>query len=123
MLADRNALAEVVVNLVDNAIKYTPEGGHVSVAVEDGDGCVAVRVRDDGIGISPEDRDRIFEEFFRVRNEHTARVPGTGLGLSIVRRLVEMHQGRVSVESAPGQGSEFVVCLPALPGPGAAAPA
>ncbi|MCX7805015.1 MAG: ATP-binding protein [Planctomycetota bacterium] len=115
VLADRDALLSIFGNLVDNAIKYTPEGGRVSVGVRRSGDFVLVSVSDTGIGIKPEDRARIFEEFYRVRNEYTSKVPGTGLGLALVRQLVEMHQGRVSVESAPGKGSVFTVWLPAAP--------
>ena len=88
--------------------------GHVWVTVGRADMYVVVSVRDDGIGISPEDCGRVFDEFYRARNEQTASIPGTGLGLSLVKRLTEMHEGTVSVTSTPGQGSEFVVKLPAL---------
>ena len=75
---------------------------------------VVVSVRDDGIGMSAEDRAKVFEEFYRARNEQTAAIPGTGLGLSLVKRLTEMHEGAVSVASEPGKGSTFTVKLPAL---------
>ena len=112
VLADGRAIGEVLANLIDNAIKYTPANGHVSVAIEEDGEAVAIRVRDDGIGMSAEDQARVFDEFYRARNEHTAQIPGTGLGLAIVKRLVDLHHGRVDVSSAPGQGSEFVVRLP-----------
>jgi signal transduction histidine kinase len=75
---------------------------------------VVISVRDDGIGMSAEDRGRVFDEFYRARNDQTANIPGTGLGLSLVKRLTEMHEGTASVISTPGQGSEFIVKLPAL---------
>ena len=99
-------------NLIDNAIKYTPEGGHVGVHVSHDGLYVKVTVRDDGIGMDPGDKDKAFDEFYRAKNDFTANVPGTGLGLSLVKRLTEMHQGRVSVASSPGAGSEFSVLLP-----------
>jgi two-component system phosphate regulon sensor histidine kinase PhoR len=111
-LADRDALLMVFSNLIDNAIKYTPDGGHVGVHVSNDGMYVKVSVKDDGIGMEPADRERLFDEFFRAKNDYTANVPGTGLGLSLVKRLTEMHQGRVSVESSPGAGSEFAVQLP-----------
>lgn len=117
ILGDRDAMLSVFGNLADNAIKYTPEGGCVSVAAARSGDFVLVSVRDTGIGIKPEDKARIFEEFYRVRNEFTSKVPGTGLGLALVKKLVEMHQGSVSVESAPGKGSVFTVSLPAVPPP------
>ncbi len=112
VLADRDALQMVISNLIDNAVKYTPEKGHVSVGVEQNGMYVRVSVRDDGIGLAPEDLPQLFDEFFRVKNERTADIPGTGLGLSLVRRITEMHQGTVAVESTPGRGSTFTVSLP-----------
>ncbi len=112
VLADREAMRSVFNNLLDNAVKYTPENGHVQVSLA-GDGLyVKVAVKDDGIGLSPQDKEKLFEEFFRAKNKYTAQVPGTGLGLSLVKRLVGLHQGTVSVQTASGKGSEFVVCLP-----------
>jgi len=111
-LADRDALLMVFSNLIDNAIKYTPEGGHVGVQVSDDGMYVRVSIKDDGIGMEPGEREKVFDEFFRAKNDYTANVPGTGLGLSLVKRLTEMHQGRVSVQSSPGAGSEFAVQLP-----------
>ena len=116
VLADRAAMVRVFTNLVDNAIKYTPERGHVDVRVEHDGLYVKVAVRDDGIGMTQDEIDRVFDEFFRAKNEYTARVPGTGLGLSLVKRLVEMHQGRVTLESSLGKGSTFTVTLPVLDG-------
>jgi signal transduction histidine kinase len=112
VLADRDALLMVIGNLIDNAIKYTPEKGHVRVRVEQNGMYVRIVVQDDGIGIALEHVDRVFDEFFRVKNEHTASIPGTGLGLSLVRRITEMHHGQVSVESTPGRGSIFTISLP-----------
>ena len=111
-LADRDALLMVFTNLIDNAIKYTPDGGHVGVHVTNDGMYVRVTIKDDGIGMEPADRDKIFDEFYRAKNDYTANVPGTGLGLSLVKRLTELHQGRISVDSSPGAGSEFVVQLP-----------
>jgi signal transduction histidine kinase len=114
VLADRDALSMVYSNLVENAIKYSRDKGNVSVTVGKSGMYVTVAVRDDGIGISPEDCGRVFDEFYRVRGEHTASIPGTGLGLSLVKRLAELHDGTVAVSSTLGKGSEFVVSLPAL---------
>ena len=75
---------------------------------------VTVAVKDDGIGISPEDAAKVFDEFYRARNEQTASIPGTGLGLSLVKRLAELHEGTVSVTSEFGAGSEFTVRLPVI---------
>jgi two-component system phosphate regulon sensor histidine kinase PhoR len=112
VLADRDALSIIVANLVDNAIKYTPEGGTVTLATGREGIYATVSVRDTGIGLAAEDRERVFEEFYRVRSEQTHGITGTGLGLSLVKRLVEQHQGSISVESEPGKGSTFTVRLP-----------
>ncbi len=111
-LADKEALTAIYGNLVENAIKYTPEGGRVEVRVDQDGMFVRVAVRDTGIGLSAEEKRNLFQEFYRAKNEHTADIPGTGLGLSLVKRLTELHQGKVSVESEPGRGSEFAVSIP-----------
>jgi len=112
VLADREALFMVFSNLVENAVKYSRDGGQVAVRIERQGMYVSVVVRDHGIGISPEDCARVFDEFYRARTEATAAIPGTGLGLSLVRRLTELHEGTVSVASELGAGSEFTVRLP-----------
>lgn len=114
VLADREALTMIYGNLVENALKYTPAHGHVRVTVSRDGIYVKVSVSDDGIGIAAEDCPRIFDEFYRARNEHTAAITGTGLGLSLVKRLTEMHDGTATVASVYGQGSEFTVSIPAL---------
>jgi signal transduction histidine kinase len=122
VLADRDALSIICSNLVENAIKYGRDNGRVEVRVAAAGMYVTLVVTDDGIGMSPEDRAKIFDEFFRARNEVTASIPGTGLGLSLVKRLTELHQGTVAVESVLGSGSTFTVSLPALGGPPGAVP-
>ena len=112
VLADRDAMLSVFTNLIDNAIKYTPPNGHAGVRIEYNGLYAKVTVWDDGIGMASEETDRVFEEFFRAKNEYTSNVPGTGLGLAIVKRLVDMHHGTIAVKSAPGKGSEFAVSLP-----------
>ncbi len=111
VLGDRDALLSVFANLIGNAVKYTPEGGHVRVNLETDGCCGRVSVNDDGIGMSPSEREHCFEEFFRAKNEYTAKIPGTGLGLALCRRLAEMHDGRIQVRSEPGKGSTFTVSL------------
>jgi len=115
VLADRDALSMVCGNLVENAIKYSRDGGHVWVRVGSRGMYVTVAVKDDGIGMSPEDCAKVFDEFYRVRGEQTASIPGTGLGLSLVKRLTELHEGTVTLVSVLGEGSEFIVSIPALP--------
>lgn len=109
-------LGRICSNLLGNAIKYTPDGGQVEVALRSELGQVSMAVSDTGIGIPAEDLPQLFEEFFRARNAKRAGISGTGLGLSIVKELVERFGGQVDVESSPGQGSTFTVTLPAAQG-------
>jgi signal transduction histidine kinase len=113
---DPDRVAQIVRNLVGNAIRYSPEGGPVRVRAERDGPSLRVSVADQGIGIPPDRIERIFEKFYRVDNELTRRVSGTGLGLAISRELVEAHDGRLWVESAPGQGSTFHFTLPIATG-------
>lgn len=110
--ADADAMRSIVFNLLDNAVKYTPAGGQVSVSLAQDAAGVRITVADTGIGMSEEECARAFDEFFRARNEWTAHIPGTGLGLSLVKRLVAMQGGTVAVQSARGRGSAFTVSLP-----------
>jgi signal transduction histidine kinase len=105
-------LRQVISNLVSNAIKYTPTGGHIVVEAAMGDDHITISVTDDGFGIPLDDQPYIFDKFFRVDAPETLDIPGTGLGLSIVKSVIEKHGGRVWVESAPGEGSVFTVLLP-----------
>lgn len=104
-------LRQVLTNLVSNAIKFT-EAGAVSIRAQVEDGSFVVAVTDTGVGIAEEDRERIFEEFQQVDSSSTRKKGGTGLGLAIARRIVELHGGRIWVESAPGRGSTFAFTLP-----------
>ena len=99
-------------NLVDNAIKYTPEGGKVTVGLDVQDQQAVINVADSGIGIAPDDQVRLFEKFYRIKRRDTADIPGTGLGLAIVKSIIERHGGRVWVESELDKGSTFHVLLP-----------
>lgn len=110
--ADRDAVCQILSNLVDNAVKYTPKGGKVTVAASAENGRVAISVKDSGIGIPAGDLPRIFERFYRVDKGRSRESGGTGLGLSIVRHLVEAHGGKIIVESSPGTGSTFTFTLP-----------
>jgi heavy metal sensor kinase len=109
---DRSRLKQVVVNLVDNAIKYTPAGGRVGVKVYAANGCGALEVNDTGMGIPPEAAPHIFERFYRVDKARSRQMGGAGLGLSIVKAIVTAHGGQVRVESVEGRGSRFLVELP-----------
>jgi two-component system phosphate regulon sensor histidine kinase PhoR len=115
---DPERLRRILENLVDNAVKYTPEGGHVEVTTSpDARGGARIEVADDGPGIAAEHQARVFERFYRVDKARSRELGGTGLGLSIVRHLAESLGASVSVESEPGKGSRFTVALPgALPG-------
>jgi signal transduction histidine kinase len=112
--ADPMRLRQMMLNLIDNALKYTPEGGQIDVRVERQSATARVRVRDTGVGISAEDLPHIFERFYRADKSRTrdGNVDGCGLGLPIVKWVAEMHGGQVEVSSAPGQGSVFTVSLP-----------
>ena len=112
--ADSDRLEQVIINLLVNAAKYTQRGGRISLSVEGQAGECAVRVRDTGIGISPELLPRIFDLFTQAAPSLDRSKGGLGIGLALVKRLVELHQGRVEAHSNLGTGSEFVVTLPAV---------
>jgi signal transduction histidine kinase len=109
---DRDRLRQVLDNLVDNAIKYSPQGGDVRIAVETAGPRGRFVVTDGGIGIPVAEQDRIFEKFYRLDPELSRGVGGSGLGLYISRELVRRMDGRLTVESEPGRGSRFTVELP-----------
>jgi two-component system phosphate regulon sensor histidine kinase PhoR len=112
LVTDRDRLRRILENLVDNAVKYTPAGGTVVVTTSPGtDGSVSVEVRDDGPGIGPEHRERIFERFYRVDKARSRELGGTGLGLAIVKHLAESIGALVKVESEPGRGTTFTVLI------------
>ncbi|NIS61552.1 MAG: heavy metal sensor histidine kinase [Proteobacteria bacterium] len=115
MIGDRLKLRQLLLNLVDNGIKYTPEGGEVRISLEKDDGRFKLRVIDDGIGIAPEDQAHIFDRFFRVDKVRSRDAGGSGLGLSICKWIVEAHGGEITVESDLGTGSIFTVTLPLAP--------
>ncbi len=121
---DRGRMTQVLVNLISNAVKYTPAQGQVWVKIAPGATgplppsedqvrtFITVSVQDTGIGIAPADLPYVFDEFYRVRNEATENIKGTGLGLAIVKRIIEAHQGYIWVESVEGKGSTFSFFLP-----------
>lgn len=117
VMADPNMIDRVISNLLDNAVKYTPSGGSVTVAAhETGEG-VVIEVSDNGVGIPPEDLPYLFEAFHRVKREPEEEKPeGTGLGLYICRKIVEAHGGTITAESRPGRGATFRFSLPKGPG-------
>ena len=110
--ADEESLFQILSNLVDNGIKYTPEGGVVSVNCRTADKEALIEVSDTGIGIEPEHHSRLFERFYRVDRARSRELGGTGLGLAIVKHLCQAMQGSISVKSSPGEGSTFAVRLP-----------
>ncbi len=114
--ADPAKLKRILYNLVSNAIKFTPEGGRVTMAAYTRAGKIDITVTDTGIGISPEDQQKIFAEFQQVESNHSRRYEGTGVGLALTKKLVEMHGGTISVESELGRGSTFTISLPLTPG-------
>ena len=111
-VGDERKIKQVLVNLVSNAVKFTPEGGRVEVRAAPANGGVEFAVSDTGIGIAPEDQEAIFEEFRQVGTDYAKKREGTGLGLSLTKRIVELHGGRIWVKSQVGQGSTFTFTLP-----------
>jgi two-component system phosphate regulon sensor histidine kinase PhoR len=110
---DAARLREILQNLLDNALQYTPSGGTITIRATTNEGQVVIQVSDTGIGIPHAEQGKIFERFYRVDDARSSEVGGTGLGLSIAKHLVEAHGGRIEVESDVGQGSTFSVLLPA----------
>jgi PAS domain S-box-containing protein len=117
VVADRDKVRQVVVNLVENAIKYSPDGGLIEVGVKEEDSVVRFSVSDEGLGIPSEEQERIFEKFYRLDPAMTRGVGGTGLGLYICNELIERMGGRIWVESEPGEGSTFFFELPRAEAP------
>jgi Signal transduction histidine kinase len=112
-MCDADRVREAIDNLVSNAVKYSPIGGAIDLLVGEEDGGILVQVSDQGAGLSPEDISRLFGRFQRLSAKPTAGESSTGLGLSIVKRIVDLHGGRIAVESAgPGQGATFKMTLP-----------
>jgi signal transduction histidine kinase len=109
--ADERKVRQVVLNLLSNAIKFTPEEGRIDVAAAPNDGFVEVSVRDTGIGIAPEDQEKVFEEFRQVGTA-SKKIEGTGLGLTLCRKFVELHGGKIWVTSQLGHGSTFTFTIP-----------
>jgi signal transduction histidine kinase len=112
MNGDDEMLKRMLLNLLDNAVKYTPAGGEISVALSSQNGNAIIIVSDTGIGIPSEDQPRIFDRFYRVDKARSRALGGAGLGLSIARWIVEGHGGSLSVSSSVGRGSTFTVNLP-----------
>jgi len=111
MEADQNEVEIVLNNLISNAVKYNRDNGGVFVSIMDSDHSVTIRVRDTGIGMTKEETDRLFNDFVRIKNEKTRNILGSGLGLSIVKKIANLYDGSVSVESKPDIGSTFKISL------------
>ena len=109
---DEDLLKELLINLIDNSVKYTPPGGKIVVGSSKGKGEIVIYVKDTGYGIPAESLPRIFERFYRVDKGRSREMGGTGLGLSIIKHIVERHGGKVAVRSELGKGSEFIVTIP-----------
>jgi signal transduction histidine kinase len=114
VLADSRRMEELFTNLISNAINYSPDGGIVRIGAAPRGVCLEISVSDTGVGIAPEEVQKIFDKFYRVKHPKTRHVIGTGLGLAIVKGIVESHCGSVVVESEPGVGSTFRVLLPVI---------
>lgn len=114
VMGDALRLEQVIQNLLQNAVKYSPDGGAVRVHVERRNGEVALSVADDGIGIPQAAQELLFQRFYRAPNAEAQRMSGMGIGLYVVKEIVTLHGGRVEVASREGEGSIFTVTLPAL---------
>jgi signal transduction histidine kinase len=112
---DRDRLIQVVSNIVNNAVKYSPDGGFVTLASQVEGRFALISITDTGLGIPPDEIGHVFERFRRVRSGAAQSIPGTGLGLTIVKQIVEMHGGKIWVESAVGHGSSFYFTIPLAP--------
>ena len=113
--ADERKFKQILLNLLSNAVKFTPDGGRVEVRAKKEGGTLEVAVHDTGIGIAPEDQQAVFEEFRQVGRHYTNKNEGTGLGLALTKRFVELHGGRLWLESEPGKGSTFTFTIPSQP--------
>ena len=112
IVADERKFKQILVNLLSNAVKFTPDGGRIDVRVRREDGNAVIAVHDTGIGIAPEDQAAVFEEFRQVGRDYTNKQEGTGLGLALTKKFVELHGGRIWLESEPGKGSTFTFTIP-----------
>jgi two-component system, NtrC family, sensor kinase len=115
IVADERKVKQILLNLLSNAVKFTPEGGRIGVTATAAEGLITIAVSDTGIGIAPEDQATIFEEFRQVGREDARKQEGTGLGLTLTKKFVELHGGRIGVQSQVGQGSTFTFTLPGRP--------
>ena len=118
VMGDRGRIEQVMLNVLSNAVKYTPDGGHIRVTAGDAGDVVWMEVADDGIGIPVKDRERIFERFYRVDKARSRESGGTGLGLSIASEIVQRHSGSLSIVDRAGPGTTVRLELPVMQGEG-----
>jgi signal transduction histidine kinase len=116
-VGDERKIKQIFLNLLSNTVKFTPEGGRIGINARRADGSVEISVSDTGIGIAPEDQATIFEEFRQVGGDYAHKREGTGLGLTLAKKFVELHGGKIWVESKVGKGSTFTFTLPMNPHP------
>lgn len=110
--ADQESMSQVWINLIHNSIKFTPSGGTITIQLKEYETVVEVRIRDSGIGISEEQKQHIFERFYKADSSRNRAYGGSGLGLAIVKKVFDLHQGKIKVESEEGNGTEFIVRIP-----------
>ena len=111
-VGDERKIKQILLNLLSNAVKFTAEGGRITINAGQADGAVEISVSDTGIGIAPEDQPKIFEEFRQVGTDYAHKSEGTGLGLTLAKKFIELHGGKIWVESELGKGSKFTFTLP-----------
>jgi two-component system phosphate regulon sensor histidine kinase PhoR len=110
--ADQGQMERVFLNLLSNAVKFTPENGKVSISIEEKDNDTQFSIEDTGIGIPPQDIQKVFQEFFRADNALDQKIKGSGLGLSLVKKIIDAHKGKIWFDSALGKGTRFTFTLP-----------
>jgi signal transduction histidine kinase len=109
---DHNEMTRLITNLLSNAIKYNKENGQIIVEALVSASYVKIKIADTGIGLKPDEKDKLFNEFYRAKNEKTRGISGTGLGLSIVKRIVDSYYGKIDVDSVYGEGTAITISLP-----------
>ncbi|HDR7573848.1 TPA: ATP-binding protein, partial [Bacillus mobilis] len=110
--ADQESMSQVWINLIHNSIKFTPSGGTITIHLQKHEKFVEIRICDTGIGITEEQKQHIFERFYKADSSRNRTYGGSGLGLAIVKKVLDLHQGEIKVESEEGKGTEFIVCIP-----------
>jgi signal transduction histidine kinase len=116
-VGDERKIKQILLNLLSNAVKFTPEGGRMTITANKTDSGAEISVSDTGIGIPPAEQPKIFEEFRQVGGDYAHKKEGTGLGLTLAKKFVELHGGKIWVESEVGKGSTFTFTLPERPMP------